>query len=222
MDTKKRGFGFVLMPFSVEFKNQWEVAFKPALDEVGLSPKRADGEHGGTGVITTDVTRGIYESQIILADITGKNPNVMYELGLAHAAKKPVIILAQSGSDVPFDIRHVRYMNYSPLDLIALKTNLAQRIRNTLAMVDSPPPDLFPQLKIMTTAEIAEFEYLRERMLRLDVIVDPPTADIFFNDKWMGQTPQTIRINMLAGRRVLAATASGYVEYYQDNRHYRG
>jgi tetratricopeptide (TPR) repeat protein len=167
-------------------------------------------------VIVTDVTRGIYESQIVLADITGRNSNVMYELGLAHAAKKPVIILAQSDSDVPFDIRHIRYMNYTPLDLTALKSNLVQRIRNTLASVDEPLPDLFPQLKIMTTAEIAELEYLRERTLPLDVVVDPPTADIFFNDVWMGRTPQTIRINMLANRRVLAVTAPEHIEYYQD------
>ncbi len=166
--TPSSGFGFVLMPFSGEFTNQWELSFGPALREVGLEAKRADDEYGGTNVIMRDVTRNIYAAQIIIADVTGRNPNVMYELGLAHAAKKPVIILAQSDEDVPFDIGHIRYLKYDALNLNALKRDLIQRIRSTLANVDASPPDLFPELKIMTVTEIKELEYLRERIERTE------------------------------------------------------
>ena len=87
---------FVLMPFAPEFKNQWELAFIPAIESVNLRPFRGDEEALGTNMIIKDVTKSIYDARIIVADLTGRNPNVMYELGLAHAAKKPVIMLVQN------------------------------------------------------------------------------------------------------------------------------
>jgi hypothetical protein len=109
---------FVLMPFSREFKNQWDVALKAAISDAGLRPYRGDEESLGTNIIMRDVTKSILESRIIVADLTGRNPNVMYELGLAHAAKKPVIMLIQTDSDVPFDVHHIRYLKYDPSDLL--------------------------------------------------------------------------------------------------------
>ena len=103
---------FVLMPFSGDFKNQWELAFKPAIESAGLIPWRGDEKSFGTNIIMSDVTRSISKAKLIIADLTGKNPNVMYELGLAHAAKKPVIMLAQKEEDVPFDLKHIRFLKY--------------------------------------------------------------------------------------------------------------
>jgi len=51
-------------------------------------------------------------SEFILADVTGKNPNVMYEIGMAHTIGKPVIIITQQIDDVPFDLRHYRCIVY--------------------------------------------------------------------------------------------------------------
>jgi len=48
----------------------------------------------------------------VIADCTGRNPNVFYEIGLAHASGKPVILITQNSDDVPFDIRHLRYIQY--------------------------------------------------------------------------------------------------------------
>ncbi|HVS80840.1 MAG TPA: hypothetical protein VHE60_03835 [Pyrinomonadaceae bacterium] len=50
----------------------------------------------------------IRKAKVLLADLTGKNPNVFYELGLAHAARKPVVFVAGDIEDVPFDVRHLR------------------------------------------------------------------------------------------------------------------
>jgi hypothetical protein len=74
---------FVLMPFAPEFKNQWELAFIPAIESVNLRPFRGDEEALGTNMIIKDITKSIYDARIIVADLTGRNPNVMYELGLA-------------------------------------------------------------------------------------------------------------------------------------------
>jgi len=50
----------------------------------------------------------IEKSKVLLAEVTDKNPNVFYELGLAHAARKPVIFTSGKLDDVPFDLRHLR------------------------------------------------------------------------------------------------------------------
>ena len=97
----KRKTCFVLMPFSKEFNNQWELAFIPAIESAGLKPWRGDEESLGTNIIIHDITRSIYDAEVIIADLTGRNPNIMYVLGLAHAAKKNVIMLIQDERDIP-------------------------------------------------------------------------------------------------------------------------
>ena len=61
-----------------------------------------------------DIWRSICEARFIVADLTGRNPNVMYELGIAHTVGKEVILIHQSGEDpkFPFDISHMRIINY--------------------------------------------------------------------------------------------------------------
>ena len=51
-------------------------------------------------------------ARVVVADLTGRNPNVFYELGIAHQQVKPVIQLAQRLADVPFDVRHLRTVIY--------------------------------------------------------------------------------------------------------------
>jgi hypothetical protein len=64
----------VLMPFSPEFKNQWECAFIPAIVSVNLTPFRGDEATLETNTIIKDITKSIYDAQIIIADLTGRNP----------------------------------------------------------------------------------------------------------------------------------------------------
>jgi hypothetical protein len=66
-----------------------------------------------TGEAMEDVWRRLNESAFIIADLTGRNPNVFYELGIAHTLGKPVILLSQCIDDVPFDVRHNRVILYS-------------------------------------------------------------------------------------------------------------
>lgn len=62
--------------------------------------------------IMEDIWEYINKSRLIVADVTGKNPNVFYELGIAHTIGKDVIILTQNEDDVPFDLKHLRYIKY--------------------------------------------------------------------------------------------------------------
>ena len=59
-----------------------------------------------------DVWRGIYGPRLVIADCTGKNPNLFYEIGMAHTIGKPVILITQKQQDVPFDLQATRYIRY--------------------------------------------------------------------------------------------------------------
>jgi hypothetical protein len=103
---------FVVMPFRAEL-NFFYLYLRHHLQENhGLRVER--GDHRILTVPLLDKIREqILESKVIIADITGRNPNVFYELGLAHAYEKPVILLTQdSAEDIPTDIRHLEFIRY--------------------------------------------------------------------------------------------------------------
>lgn len=209
---------FVLMPFSSEFKNQWELAFIPAIESLKLQPYRSDDQTLGTNMIMRDVTQCIHKARIVVADLTDRNPNVMYELGLAHAAKKPVIMLAQKDEDVPFDLRHIRYLRYDKSDLKALQDDLKTRIANTLSQTTVELVDFFPELRLMKDQDYDELTYLRQRVRTLDIVVEPDTADIFFNDKLLPRNTRTIRVNPDAQRNTISAAD---IEHFYETKDFR-
>ena len=102
---------FVIMPFQPKFDVIYEGVIAPAIQKAGLDALRGDGIYGAQRVMD-DVWKGIREARIILAELTGRNANVLYELGLAHAIGKEVIIIVNAMKDVPFDLRDVRCIVY--------------------------------------------------------------------------------------------------------------
>jgi hypothetical protein len=102
---------FVLMPFNVPLSRRiFDEILKPLFETCGLGATRADNMWGAD--IMEDVWRAINESFVIVADVTGRNANVFYELGIAHTLGKNVILLTQDDRDVPFDIARFRYIKY--------------------------------------------------------------------------------------------------------------
>lgn len=79
--------------------------------------------------IIQDVVDLIDRSSIVICDCTNRNPNVFYEIGVAHALGKEVILITQSGGDVPFDLAHIRHIRYFANDLHQLTADLAARIQ---------------------------------------------------------------------------------------------
>lgn len=102
---------FVISPFGEPFDDYYEKVYQPAIVKADLQPIRGD-EVYNTGAIIDDIFAAISSATLVLCDVTGKNPNVNYELGVAHALQKPAIIVTQSVSDVPFDYRHLRVIVY--------------------------------------------------------------------------------------------------------------
>ncbi len=81
------------------------------------------------------VWRGIRSADVLVAELTTKNPNVFYELGLAHALEKPVVLVSSNQEDVPFDLRHIRVILYDQTDPFwgqKLVNKLADNIQSAL------------------------------------------------------------------------------------------
>lgn len=124
---------FVLMPFAEEFRPIYIEIIKPIVEGFGLTCIRADDLYGSKTIIE-DVWKLINEAKIIIADVTGKNANVFYEIGLAHAVGKEVIIISQTIEDVPFDLRHIRCFIYK--DSVAGFRKLETQLRQALSTVE--------------------------------------------------------------------------------------
>lgn len=103
---------FVLMPFLKEMDPIYLDHIKSSVESEGINCQRAD-EILGTNIITFDIWEKINRARFIIADLTGKNPNVFYEIGLAHALGKEVILITQTMDDVLFDLKSIRCIVYS-------------------------------------------------------------------------------------------------------------
>ncbi|MDZ7319996.1 MAG: nucleoside 2-deoxyribosyltransferase, partial [candidate division KSB1 bacterium] len=102
---------FVLMPFREELKAVYTDAIQPACERAGFKAVRAD-ELVGPYNIHRDIIEYIFRSDVIITDLTGWNPNVFYEMGVAHAIDNKTIMIIQKGQDVPFDIHNYRCISY--------------------------------------------------------------------------------------------------------------
>lgn len=97
---------FMLTPFHSDYYADYTVVVEAA-SALGLEVQRGDEKASG-GDIFNQILKAIVSSRVIVANITGRNPNVFYELGIAHALNKPVILVCEQGSDVPFDLQSKR------------------------------------------------------------------------------------------------------------------
>jgi hypothetical protein len=107
---------FVIMPLREEWSEGVYDMIKRAVADLGCDPLpdvyRAD-DISRPGRITDQIVEAIESAEVIVADISGLNPNVMWELGFAQAKGKPVIMLNQEVSSSPFDIRDYRQVAYT-------------------------------------------------------------------------------------------------------------
>ena len=143
--TKEADFCFVIMPFGGWYDRYYEDIFRPAIEEAGLESRRADSLYRPSPIVH-DIWSYTKEAKVMLADLSGRNPNVLYELGLAHAIAKPAILVVESIEDVPFDLRSLRIINYDKMapnwgDI--LKQNITRSIKETLEAPLKSIPSVF-------------------------------------------------------------------------------
>ena len=125
---------FVVMQFGSPFDELYGEVISPVCAEMGVDAYRADDIYR-PGVIIQDIIQGLVEANVIIAEITPTNANVFYELGYAHALKKPVILLAERGTALPFDVSGYRVIFYD--DAIRGKGNLEAELRRHLTNIFS-------------------------------------------------------------------------------------
>jgi len=114
------------MPFSEEFIDVYELGIKPACVDAGGYCERVD-EQIFAGNILERVYNQIAKADIIISEMTGRNPNVFYETGYAHALNKQVILLTQRAEDIPFDLKHYPHIIYDG-KISKLKQQLSTRV----------------------------------------------------------------------------------------------
>lgn len=138
---RKRAQLFVLMPFLDELQPVYEDHIMKVGKRCGLSVARAD-DFFTHGTVMSDIWSAINQSDLIVADCTGRNPNVFYEVGLAHALGKATILTVQDRSDIPFDLQHIRVLQYSynPRGMQEFEEALEETIRGVIA--ESGPTEM--------------------------------------------------------------------------------
>jgi hypothetical protein len=126
---------FVIMPF----KETFDPVFSAIKDVACSSIPEANFEcywlkdvHAA-GRITDDIITGLSGATFCIADLSGNNPNVMWETGYAMALGKPTILIGQDVESLPFDLKSHRVLSYSPGDTTGFRLRLAKAIRDTLS-----------------------------------------------------------------------------------------
>jgi hypothetical protein len=123
-----------MMPFDPRFDAVY-ATLKQVAESIRLRCRRADDIWENPAVIQ-DVVSLIDRSRVVICDCSGRNPNVFYEIGIAHTLGRDVILITQSESDIPFDLRHLRYINYlnNGEGLAALSARLTPRLIDLAGM----------------------------------------------------------------------------------------
>jgi hypothetical protein len=108
------------------------------IKKADLTPIRADTDIFVTGKIIDQIWTGLKRAKVLVAELTGRNPNVLYGLGLAHALHKPVVLISSNEADVPFDVRHLRVIYYELTDPFWGEKLIAKVAENVVSAIKNP------------------------------------------------------------------------------------
>ena len=161
---------FVIMPISSQdgydeghFQLVYEDIIKPAIEACNLSPCRAD-ETKNTNLIQLDILRKVIESPIAICDMSSKNPNVFYELGMRQAFDLPTVLLIDETTNAPFDVSSLRYVTYKKdmkhRDVVNAVSELAEALKETFEKRDdkSEINSLIRLMELTTPAKMSHVE----------------------------------------------------------------
>lgn len=165
--------GFVIMPFSPtqSEKNWTEVyneVFKPALEECGYVCTRAEPSRGN---LITDIIENVANSDMVLVDVTDRNANVFYELGVRHALRRGTIIVSQGSDHVPSDLRGYWHLAYGlrPAEVKTFKAEvkrIIEEFENNPGQSDNPVSDFLDR-----THQSSMREVNRENSKKLSALI---------------------------------------------------
>ncbi len=138
---------FVIAPIGPEgsdIRKRADQVFKyiisPAVDKFGYKPLRAD-QIAETGLITSQVIQHVIDDPLVIADLTGHNPNVFYELAIRHAIRKPFVQIIHPNEEIPFDVAGIRTVRLDYRDLESVDAAKKEIIKHIEAIKDNPEVD---------------------------------------------------------------------------------
>lgn len=99
------------MPFDHDFQDLYLYGIKETCESLGIVAERVDEQHLSESILER-VYRQIENSDFVIAEMTGRNPNVFYEVGYAHAKSKLCALITQDAGDIPFDLKHHPHVVY--------------------------------------------------------------------------------------------------------------
>ena len=126
---------FVIMPFGGEFDAIYEEIIQEPFADAGYDVIRADAIRGSENILSS-IIKLLNASELIVADLSTANPNVLYELGIAHALNKKVILIVQIIEDLPFDLRSYRFIEYGKNQISKMR-DAKKEIRELIESVKS-------------------------------------------------------------------------------------
>lgn len=152
---------FIAMPFQAEHsKTLWKL-LKAACDIHELVPRRADTSVYPRAIVA-DILEEIERAEIVIADLTGLNPNVLYELGIAHVRCDAVLLLCERGQALPFDLASIRCLFYD-LSTIEGKEEFTHQLGQTLESLKRPwIPTVFDTPLERTRSVVSDFKRLAD------------------------------------------------------------
>ena len=128
--SRKHVYVFVLMPFDTSFDDIYEYGIKQPVERLGMTCERVD-EIQYNGGVMDKFYECVDKARFIIADMTGRNPNVFYEVGYCHAMKKDIILCTQKEEEIPFDLRGLNHIVYAG-KITDLEKALRKRILSML------------------------------------------------------------------------------------------
>ncbi len=144
----EKPFAFVLMPFSKEHDDTYNLGIKSAVDSAGMIAQRVDEQVFHREGILQRIYNQIDAADLVIADMSGRNPNVFYEVGYSHAKSKLCILLTKNAADIPFDLMHHRHIVY---DFIGdLKAKLASDLNVVRTELEARGDPISVELKSAT------------------------------------------------------------------------
>ncbi|WP_005612450.1 hypothetical protein [Tritonibacter mobilis] len=162
-------FAFVLMPFHDSFDDIYRYGIKQACAELSIVAERVD-EQFYSETMLGRIYRQIENADFIIADMTGKNPNVFYEVGYAHAKGKPCALLTQNSEDIPFDLQHHFHIVYGG-KIGGLKEQLLPRLQWMKGELEKERRETITATITASTGTLDVTEYWHEGEFELKIVL---------------------------------------------------
>lgn len=205
---------FIIMPISDaegyekgHFSHVYEDIIKPAVEMTDFVPRRAD-EVKETNFIHLDILKKLIDAPIAICDLSTRNPNVLFELGIRQAFDKPVVLIQEKGTPKIFDIGPLRYLEYSKEmkyhDVLKTQQDLKVAIEATKA-AEGEHGNINSIVRLMalsSPAAIPNLEGNNKEALALDVL-----------QSQMNDMRKMMEMSMMEGRRNDKKGGLAVVEY---------